>query len=105
MNNGNDAGLYSALQAVNARNDTLHVGSFSFEQLMHSIAITILNPLIELLFAAALIVFLIGIVQYIRNADNEKERTIGARRILWGLIGMLVMISAMAIVQMLTNTV
>ena len=64
----------------------------------------ILFPLIALMTAVAILVFLWGCFQYMRGADNEEERSQGARHILWGLVGLLVMASAFTILQIAAKT-
>ncbi len=64
----------------------------------------ILFPLIVLLMALALFYFLWGAFQYVRNAANDVKRQEGQRHLLWGIIGMLVMLSAFAILTIAANT-
>lgn len=64
----------------------------------------ILNPLILLMFSVALLVFLWGVFSYIRNGDNESKRTEGKQHILYGLLGMFIMISVYGIMEILINT-
>jgi hypothetical protein len=64
----------------------------------------ILFPLISLLLAIALVVFLWGCFQFIANAANPEARAEGQRHIIWGIIGMLVMVSAYAILSIAANT-
>ena len=63
------------------------------------------NPLIVLMAAIALFVFLWGVAEYIRGADNETERTKGASHMLWGLIGLFIMVSAYTILKISVDTV
>lgn len=64
----------------------------------------ILVPLIALLMGVAFLVFLYGCAQYIMNADNETARAEGKKHILWGVIGLVVMISAYAIIRIALAT-
>lgn len=64
----------------------------------------ILNPIIVLLFAAALVVFLFGVFQMIAHTDSEEKRSEGRRHILWGLVGMLIMMSVFGIIHIILNT-
>ena len=65
----------------------------------------ILFPLIALLTATALLVFLLGCLQFMQSADNEEGRAKGSRHILWGLIGLLVMLSAFTILKLAAGTI
>jgi len=64
----------------------------------------ILFPLITLLTTIALVVFLYGCFLFIANASNDDARTKGKRHITWGIIGMLVMLSAYAILTVAAGT-
>jgi sorbitol-specific phosphotransferase system component IIC len=64
----------------------------------------ILSPLITLLSAIAFLYFLYGCAEYIMNASNSSAREQGVRHILWGIIGLVIMASAWAIMQVATGT-
>ena len=64
----------------------------------------ILFPLITLMMAIALLVFLYGAFEYVRGADNESSREEGSQHLLYGIIGMLVMLSALALLTIAAGT-
>ncbi len=64
----------------------------------------ILNPLILLGFAVAVIVFFWGIVQFIRTETADAGREEGKSKIFWGLFGIFIMISAYGIINLILNT-
>lgn len=64
----------------------------------------IFYPLITLLSGVALLVFLWGGFRFITNADNSTEREVGRSHMIYGIIGLLVMVSAMAILTIAANT-
>jgi uncharacterized membrane protein YgcG len=64
----------------------------------------ILFPLIALMSAIAFLVFLWGAFQYVKNADSDAARAQGQQHMLWGVIGLLVMVSAYAILNIATGT-
>jgi hypothetical protein len=65
----------------------------------------ILNPLITLLFAVAFLVFIFGIFQFIRSETSDKARGQGKDKIMYGLLGMLIMFSAYGIIHAIVSTV
>ncbi|MEI6553721.1 MAG: hypothetical protein WCO09_04070 [bacterium] len=65
----------------------------------------ILNPLIVLAFAIAMVVFLWGVFQYIRGAGDPKARETGRNHILWSIIGMAIMFTVFSIITVISNTV
>ena len=64
----------------------------------------IINPLIGLLFAAALVMFLWGASKLILkggDADGLKE---GKQSLIWGIVGMFIMASVFGILTVVLNT-
>ena len=76
----------------------------SVASLVSSIDKVIVNPLIFLLFAVALILFLYGIVKLLLSPDNEEVRKTSKSHIMWGLFGMFIMVSVFAIMNIILNT-
>lgn len=64
----------------------------------------ILFPTIALLSAVAFLVFLWGVAQYFMNATNDQARQQGVQHITYGIIGLVVMLSAFAILAIATAT-
>lgn len=64
----------------------------------------ILIPLIALLLAVAFLVFLFGCAQYIMGANNPSAREQGVKHITYGIIGLVVMLSAWAILSLAAGT-
>ncbi len=74
------------------------------ETLFDKIKTLILNPIINFLFVVATLVFLWGVLQYVIAADNTSKTEGAKKQMLWGIIGLAVMSSAWAIVNILTAT-
>lgn len=64
----------------------------------------IINPAIKLLFAVALVYFLWGVFQFISNADNDEKKTIGKSHMLWGVVGLTIMMGVFAIMNIILST-
>lgn len=64
----------------------------------------IVNPLIILMFAAALVYFLYGVFEFLMNADQADEREIGKSHMLWGIVGMFIMFAVFAILNIVQRT-
>lgn len=73
--------------------------------LMKSVNNVIINPLIFLIFALALVYFLYGLLKYLLSPDNEEIRKSSKSHMLWGIIGMFIMVSVFGIMTLLLNTV
>ena len=67
-------------------------------------AIDVLNSVIPLLFIIATVVFLWGILQFIMSGDNKEKREDGKQFIIYGLIGLFVMVAVWGLVAILTGT-
>ncbi len=65
----------------------------------------IVLPVLEGFFAFTLLVFIWGVVGLIRSGDDPKAREKGQQHILWGVIGMVIMISAYGIIRVIANTI
>ena len=64
----------------------------------------IINPLITLLFALAMVFFLYGVVEFLFNQANEEKKTSGKSHMLWGIIGITIMMGVWAILGIVLNT-
>ena len=63
----------------------------------------IVNPIIQLAFAVALVYFLWGVLKYIQNAGNSDKREEGLKHIRWGVVGLVIMVSVFGIIRILSN--
>ena len=76
-------------------------GAHSFVDKLNTV---IVFPFITLLSAIAFLIFLYGCAEYIMNAASDKGREQGVKHITWGIIGLVVMVSAWAILSLATGT-
>lgn len=75
------------------------------DEIIGNIQREIINPLITVIALAAFVVFVWGVVDFIRGADNEEKRKIGQQHMIWGIIGLVILFGAQAILQLLKNIV
>jgi uncharacterized membrane protein YfcA len=64
----------------------------------------IFNPIIILLFVVALVYFLVGVVEFIANQDNEEAKTKGKSHMIWGIVGIAIMMGVFGIMRIIMNT-
>lgn len=64
----------------------------------------ILNPIKGFMFTLALVIFLWGLVQFIWKADSDKDRDVGRQHMMWGIIGLFIMVAVVAIINIFLNT-
>jgi hypothetical protein len=65
----------------------------------------ILFPVLSFMLALALLYFLWGAYEFVANAESDSGRDTGKQHMLYGIIGMLVMLSALAILRIAAGTV
>lgn len=74
-------------------------------RIIAKLADEIVNPIIVLMFAITIVVFLWGLFQLIWHADDPGAREAARNHVLWGIIGMAIMVSAYGIIRLTLNTV
>lgn len=74
-------------------------------ELAGKIQAVIIQPIISLLFALALVFFLYGVAEYVAGGGSSEKREIGAKHIAYGLAGMAVMTMAYGILLVIKNTI
>jgi len=62
------------------------------------------NVVIEILIAFAVIYIIFNVIRYIMKADKPEERNAIGGAILWGIVGLFVILSIWGLVRILTNT-
>ena len=83
---------------------TAYAASKSLNEFIGNVDRMIINPLIGLLFALAVVYFLYGVFQFLSNQENEEKKTTGKSHMLWGIIGITVMMGVWTILGILLNT-
>ena len=77
----------------------------STSALIQKFTTVIIDPLILVLFAAGLFLFMFGMVQFILSLSNGgKNMETGRQHMIYGILGMLIMVSVGGIISFLTNT-
>lgn len=65
----------------------------------------ILNPFISLLFAVATLVFLWGAYKFLFFLQNDESRRTGGRAMLFGILGMVIMLGVKGIIAVIVGTI
>jgi hypothetical protein len=78
---------------------------YSADEMLSRLFEYIVNPIIFLLFAVALLMFIWGVIRYIGKSGDASDREQGQRHMLWGLIGLTIMAGAWGIVRLLSATI
>jgi len=64
----------------------------------------VINAIVPFLVGLAVLIVIYGIVGYILNAADEEKRKEGQKFVIWGIVGIFVMISVWGLVNILYNT-
>ena len=72
-------------------------------KLISNIKAYILNPIIGFMFAVAVVMFIYGIVEWIWDGDNEEKVEVGKKHMIWGIIGIFVMLGVYGILNILSG--
>lgn len=76
-----------------------------FHEFLGKVQDAILTPIITLLSLGAFLLFIWGIVEFIAGSENEEKRLAGQQHMIWGLIGLVIIFGANAIVSLIKATV
>lgn len=103
-------GKYTVMRAANRALLLLSTlfPAFAHAQSIQGVAIAIIDILdvfvIRILFLLATVVFIWGVILYITAGGSEDKAKKGRGYIIWGLVGLTVMVAVWGIVQIITNT-
>jgi uncharacterized membrane protein YidH (DUF202 family) len=81
-----------------------NVAYASVDSFISNVNRLIINPIIMLLFALALVYFLYGVFQFISNGENEEAKTKGKSHMIWGIIGITIMMGVFTILNIIMKT-
>jgi len=73
-------------------------------EIIDNIVSAVVSPLVLLLTAAALVYFLYGVAVFIKNVDDEVERSKGKQHMIYGIIGLFIMLGAYGLIGILAGT-
>ncbi|MEI8174685.1 MAG: hypothetical protein WCG28_01915 [bacterium] len=76
----------------------------SFDSFLKNVNQQIINPLILFLFALALVYFLYGMLEFFMNQENEEKRTTSKKHMLWGIVGLTIMMGVWVILGVILST-
>ncbi len=92
--------MFSLVPQVQAQ-----VDATAFGNVVNPVITNIVDPVIELMALVGILVFIWGVVQMIMNGDDPEARVTGRNHMLWGIVGVVIMLSAWAIVFLVSNTI
>jgi large-conductance mechanosensitive channel len=81
------------------------VDATAFGNIVNPIIKNIVYPVIGIVFGLAVLLFVYGVLQMVFWGEDAKARENGKNTIIWGSIGMAIMVSAWGIIYFVSNTV
>jgi hypothetical protein len=72
--------------------------------LLKKINKVIINPIIIFVFTIALVYFFAGVVKFLSSGEDASAKNEGKNHMLWGVIGMFIMVATFAIMNIIINT-
>lgn len=81
------------------------VNSTAFGKLINPIIDTVVYPIVQLMFGLAVLYFVWGALQIVLHGADEGAREKGKLTMLWGSVGIFIMVSAWGIIYFVSNTV
>lgn len=80
-------------------------GLTQVNNLLGTIVENFVRPGIQFLTALAVVYFVYGVFEFVKNSTKEEGVSTGGRHIVWGIIGLFIMVSAWGIIGLVCNTV
>ena len=71
--------------------------------ILTTITTQLIAPVKSLLWILGTLIFLYGVIEFIAGASSEDARTKGKKHMIWGIVGLVIIMGAMAIIAILQN--
>lgn len=81
------------------------VDTAAFAHVVDPIIVHVVYPLLELLFGVAILVFVWGVLQLVLRGDDGDAREKGKSTIIYGTLGIVIMVGAWGIIYLVSNTI
>src|SRR3989338_5516113 len=76
----------------------------SVSNIMYRFETYIINPAILVIFALGFLLFVYGLVEFLWKLNEGGDTEEGKQHMIWGIVGMLIMVSVFGILELLDNT-
>ncbi len=74
------------------------------EELLDKMITLIIDPALRVVFTLGLFLFLWGVVEFLYKLSKGEVSPEGKNHMVWGLVGMLIMVSVYGIIALIVNT-
>ena len=100
--------MFNLLNTVNAQSQLTFskvVSNPTVSNLLVKITDNIIAPILGLMFLYAFVVFVWGVYRMIAEAGDSGAREKGQQNVMYGVIGMVIMLSAYGIIRLIAGTI
>ncbi len=73
------------------------------EQVLSSVVTEIFSPIYQAVVGVSIVYFFYGVAKYIFDMNNPEKKTNGRSHLLWGTVGMFIILSVGGILQVLSG--
>lgn len=70
------------------------------DQILNNVVTEIFNPLYQAVVGISILYFLYGVAKYVIDLNNPEKQTYGRNHLLWGTIGMFIILSVGGILKL-----
>ena len=71
---------------------------------MQRVVTYIINPALLVIFALGFLLFVYGLVEFLWKLNEGGDNSEGKQHMVWGIVGMLIMVSVYGILDIIDNT-
>lgn len=82
----------------------MNFSSTSGAELLARIVEFVINPIILLIFSVGFLVFIWGLFEFMQNVETGGENKEGKNHMVYGIIGMFIMVSVGSIISLVDDT-
>ncbi len=75
----------------------------SGEQILSNVVTELFSPLYQAAVGVAILYFLYGVAKYVLDLNNPEKQTFGRSHLLWGMVGLFIILSVGGILSALNN--
>jgi len=76
----------------------------TIREIARNIGKFLIGPLVSFLLVLSVALFIWGVIDFIRNAENSEARNKGKERIIWGLLALFFMVGFISVTGVFTRT-
>ncbi len=73
------------------------------EQILEKVITEVFSPIYQAIVGVAFLYFLYGVVMFIINMNDPEKKNTGKQHLLWGTVGLFIMLSVGGLLQLLNS--